>query len=369
MRHPSCLLLCLQPVLPAVSFCNQRNCQSAYPLHLLGEQGFDTLRLVFRTLDDEFIVNLHDQTGGEPFLLQPLENLDHGKLDDIGGSTLDRHVECYPLPERPGSVFTCGDLREGTAAAEDRLCIPCLSGLLHHILHVPLHSRESGEIGIHVCLCLLGGDTQILRQGKGGDPVDDSKVHRFGRPAHGAGNLIQRYAKDVRGGDCVEILPGAERLLHGFIAGDVRQKPQLDLAVIGVYQDTARSGNEHSPQLAPQLCAGGDVLQVGFCGTEPPGGGDGHLEIGVDPFVWADSLQESVHVSAAQLHILPVLQDIPDDGVIQLLQYLRIGGPSSLRLFTVGKAQPLKEDLSQLLRRVDVEFPGISVDPLFQLPR
>ena len=34
----------------------------------------------------------------------------------------------------------------------------------------------------------------------------------------------------------------------------------------------------------------------------------------------------------------------------------------------MGKAQPLKEDLSQLLRRVDVEFPGISVDPLFQLP-
>ena len=45
----------------------------------------------------------------------------------------------------------------------------------------------------------------------------------------------------------------------GFIAGDVRQKPQLDLAVIGVYQDTARSGNEHSPQLAPQLCAGGGI--------------------------------------------------------------------------------------------------------------
>ena len=56
-----------------------------------------------------------------------------------------------------------------------------------------------------------------------------------------------------------------------------------------------------------------------------------------------------VHVSAAQLHILPVLQDIPDDGVIQLLQYLRIGGPSSLRFLAMREAQPLKEDLSQLL--------------------
>ena len=54
-------------------------------------------RLVFRTLDDELIVNLHDQTGGEPFLLQPLENLDHGKLDDIGGSEEEVIVWFEPL--------------------------------------------------------------------------------------------------------------------------------------------------------------------------------------------------------------------------------------------------------------------------------
>ena len=167
-------------------------------------------------------------------------------------------------------------------------------------------------------------------------------------------------------GDGVEILPGPERLLHGPVAGDMGQKPQLNLTVVRIHQHTAWSGHEHPPQLAPQFGAGGDILQVGLCGAQPPRGRDRHLKAGAHPSVRADDLQKPVHIGTAELRILPVLQHVPYNGVLQLLQDLRVGGPAGLGPLAVGKPQAVKEDLPKLLGGVDIELPGVGVDLLLQ---
>ena len=63
-----------------------------------------------------------------------------------------------------------------------------------------------------------------------------------------------------------------------LVAGDVGEDAQLDLAVIGIHQHTAGLCDEVGPQLAAQLGADGDVLQVGVVGGETPGAGFGLVE-------------------------------------------------------------------------------------------
>ena len=48
----------------------------------------------------------------------------------------------------------------------------------------------------------------------------------------------------------MEVLTGAERLLHARIVRDMRQHAQLDLAVIRVNEDAAVAWHEHPADLA-----------------------------------------------------------------------------------------------------------------------
>ena len=168
----------------------------------------------------------------------------------------------------------------------------------------------------------------------------------------------------------MKILPRPERRLHLGVAGNVGQQPQLDLGVVRVYQHAALRRGEHPPQLAAQLRAGGDILEVWLRGAQPPRGRHRHLEAGAHSPVRLDDLHQPIHVGAFQLGVLPVAQHVRHDGrvVPQLFQHVGIGGPAGLGLFPVGQAQLFKQDHAQLLGRVDVEcLPRRGVDGLLRL--
>ena len=105
----------------------------------------------------------------------------------------------------------------------------------------------------------------------------------------------------------MDILPAAERVLHVLVAGDMGQDAQLDLAVIGVHQHAARLCNKVGPQLAAQLGADGDVLQVGVIGGEAAGAGLGLVEPGVNAAILADDFQQTLHIGGVQLLVGTVL--------------------------------------------------------------
>ena len=81
----------------------------------------------------------------------------------------------------------------------------------------------------------------------------------------------------------------------------------------------------------------------------------------MDASVRADHLQKPVGIGALELGKRPVVQNLPDDGmlVLKLLQHIDIGAPAGLGLLSGGKHQLFKKHLSQLLGREDVELmPG-----------
>ena len=171
----------------------------------------------------------------------------------------------------------------------------------------------------------------------------------------------------------MDVLPVQEGLLHVFVPGDVGQDAQLDLAVVGVHQHTARLCDEVGPQLAAQLGADGDVLQVGVVGGEPSGAGLGLVEGGVDAPIFADDLEQALHIGGVQLLVRAVLQNVLYQRVLpQALQRFGVGGPAALGLFAMGQAHGVEQHLAQLLGAVGVEAgaAGLHVDAgqhLFQL--
>ena len=155
----------------------------------------------------------------------------------------------------------------------------------------------------------------------------------------------------------MDVLPAQKGLLHGLVVSHMGQDPQLDLGVVRVHQHTAGGGHEHLPHPGPQLGANRDVLKVGFGGGQPPGGGDGILEAGVDASVGSDDLAQPLHIGGVELGVLPVLQDGVHDGMLspELFQHLGVGGPAGLGLFHRGQTQLFKKDAAQLLGGVNVE--------------
>src|SRR5213596_1836540 len=89
-----------------------------------------------------------------------------------------------------------------------------------------------------------------------------------------------------RGG--VDVLAGLERLAQLRLAGDVRQDAQLDLRVVGREQLVPRLGDERGADLAPELGADRDRLQVRARRREAPGRGHGLVDRRVQPAVLGD---------------------------------------------------------------------------------
>ena len=118
---------------------------------------------------------------------------------------------------------------------EQRLHIPLLLGLCHHIIHILPHTGEGGEIGLHIRLGLRHRHADVLTEGKGGDAVDDTEVHGFRPAAHLVGHIAGGYMEHLgrRGG--VDVRAGGERRPHSLVPGNVGQQPQLDLRVVRVH--------------------------------------------------------------------------------------------------------------------------------------
>ena len=76
----------------------------------------------------------------------------------------------------------------------------------------------------------------------------------------------------------VDVLAARERLAQLRLAGDVREDPQLDLRVVGREQPVALLGDEGRADLAPELGADRDRLQVRVRRREPAGRGDRLVE-------------------------------------------------------------------------------------------
>ena len=138
-----------------------------------------------------------------------------------------------------------------------------------------------------------------------------------------------------------------------FVAGDVRQDAQLDLAIVRGYQGVPLLGNERVADLATESGADRNVLQVWIGGAEAARCGHCLLEGGVHTAVTLNELRQRLHIRALQLRDGAPLHGDPDDRMLplDLLEHACIGRPCArLRLLPLRQVELHEEELAELLR-------------------
>ena len=140
--------------------------------------------------------------------------------------------------------------------------------------------------GADIFPCLLCGNIEIARQPEIADSVNDPEIDRLCRTAHMRLNFFKRHAEHLRRGKRVYIVAAFICLNKLFTARKMREQPQLDLGIVGVYKNPfRRSGDEQFAQFAPLVVPDGDVLQIGVRAGEPPRGRHDLIEICMHEFI------------------------------------------------------------------------------------
>ena len=145
-----------------------------------------------------------------------------------------------------------------------------------------------------------------------------------------------------------------------LVTGQVRHDAHFDLRVVGGDQAlVALAGDERRSNLAAELGAHRDVLQVRLGRRQTAGRGDGLVERRVNSPVLADGLDQPLD---GRLHLLRLaerhqpLQERVIVGLGQVLQLLGGGGVARLRLLGLRHAQLVEKHLLQLFRRPQIQL-------------
>src|SRR5262249_2440048 len=154
---------------------------------------------------------------------------------------------------------------------------------------------------------------EILREAEGGDPVDDPEVDHLRDRALARGERGRILVEDLGSSGPMDVLAALERLAQLRLAGDVREDAQLDLRVVAGEQPVAGLRNEGGPDLAAELSADGDRLQVRARRRQSPGRRDVLVDRRVQASVRADERGQRAEVRVDELRELTPLLDDGDD--------------------------------------------------------
>ena len=268
-------------------------------LHHRAGAGGQLVHRAFLHLEQQFVMDLQQHPCGQP--LDGRLHPDHRAADDVGGRPLDRRVDRGALRKarrRPLGI----DLGRVDFPAEQRLDVKVLLREGLGFVHVIADAGEAFEIAVDEALRLGPRDAQVARKTEARDAVDHPEIDRLGLPPHFGRHLVERHVEHFQRGGGVDVLPLLERLFQRVDPGDVRQNPQLDLAVIEADQHAARLGDEGFANAPPILGAHGDVLQVRVGRGQPPGVRPRDGIGGVDaPRIRVDMVLQRIRVGRFQL--------------------------------------------------------------------
>jgi hypothetical protein len=139
----------------------------------------------------------------------------------------------------------------------------------------------------------------------------------------------------------------------------VREDPELDLRVVGRHELATRFRDERGPDLAAELRADGDRLEVRVRRRQAARRRDRLVEVRVQPTVLRrDQARQRLQVCVEQLGVLAPLLDHGDDLVLlaDRTEHLRVRRVAGLALSPGREAELLEEHASDLLRRAEHEL-------------
>ena len=197
--------------------------------------------------------------------------------------------------------------------------------------------RERREVRVHDLLRLVGRDVEPLREPPRVHPVGEAVVHHLGAATASPGSTASSGRSNTVAAVAVWMSsPLANAARSPSSPERCARIAQLDLRVVGDEEHLVGLARDERPaDLASELGADRDVLQVRVRRREPPGRRRGLLERRVHPAVARiDEPRERLEVGRVQLVELAPLKQRVDDRVrvAQLLEHAGVG-----RQLTLGR--------------------------------
>ncbi len=187
--------MCNAPVFADAEIHFERHRQAqllADVFHFLPHQPLGFLQIMVRHFEDQFVVDLEDHFHVRQFVMQFLVDVDHSHFDQIRSGALDGAVHRHAFAEATLYRITALELRNRTAAAEDRGRVTFLPSFGDVPIHQGTDGWESFKEGFDVCFGFSLGYAEILRKAERTDPIDDAEDDGLGRAAHVSRDLTGR---------------------------------------------------------------------------------------------------------------------------------------------------------------------------------
>ena len=254
-------------------------------------------------------MNLQDHAGLE---LAPGEfavDGDHGQLDEVGGGALQRRVDGGALGKAALIGVAALDVGDGTDAAEERAHAALAARGFKGLFDEFLDARIAREVAVDVGARLLLRNAQLRGQAEGRDAIDDAEVDGLGAIARLLVHLVERHAEDLAGGEGVDVFVALVSAHQQRVTREVGQKAQFDLGIIGGKQLCAGRGGEGGANLAAQLGADGNVLQIRIDGGEPACRRRRGLERGVHARLGIGQQRQRIDVIRFELGEVAIFED------------------------------------------------------------
>ena len=130
----------------------------------------------------------------------------HGNLDNICSRTLDRRVHSKTFTKGTLHRIRRFQFRHRSASSKHGSHISLLFCILYQLIKKYLDSRISFKIPVNIFLCFLRRNAQILRQAKGTDAINNSKIYCFCISSLKWCYFIKRHMKHLRSCNPVNVL-------------------------------------------------------------------------------------------------------------------------------------------------------------------
>ena len=144
------------------------------------------------------------------------------------------------------------------------------------------HPIVGAKVRVDENPCLFRRHAGVARQAKVTQAIEEPEIHDLGEPTLIRRDLGLGDAENLGCGPGVDVLAARKRIDQYRIVRHVGEHAQLDLRIVGRYQDLAPLGDERPPDLAAELRLDGDVLEIWVLRVEAARGGHDLVEGGVN---------------------------------------------------------------------------------------
>src|SRR5580765_2270986 len=200
----------IAPVLPHADFHDQRDGEGVDLFHVLAHQRAHDVEFLLGYFEYQLVVNLESHAGFQVAVADGFIDANHGDLDQISSSALQRGVDGRAFRESALlDVFpvNVGNRADATVQRCDFLIA---ARLFERLIDKRAHPAVLLKVRVDELLGFPRLNTQILRKSEGGQSVDDTEIHYLGGAAMFSGDHQGRNSENLRRCERVHVVATIE---------------------------------------------------------------------------------------------------------------------------------------------------------------